>query len=280
MQYQKLEAKITPNTEANKEILLAVLSNMEFESFMDTDEGLDAYIQSAVCDKTEITDFLLQYTLPFEYSFSIVGVEDVNWNEEWEKNYFEPVVFAEGRCVVRASFHTDYPQCDMELIIDPEMAFGTGNHQTTSMISNLLFDIDITDKLVLDLGCGTGILSIIASKLGAKNIDAVDYDEWSYKSTQSNAELNSCSNIKSIHGSLNKVGGAKYDIVLANIHRNFLLNNMQDISLLIDKQGIVIMSGFYVEDIDCIEKSAKEYGLKLTKKISKNDWAAIIFEKK
>ncbi|MFV0483137.1 MAG: 50S ribosomal protein L11 methyltransferase [Bacteroidales bacterium] len=278
MHYQKLEAKINPNTEANREILMALLSTMAFESFMDTDEGLDAYIQTSACNKVEIRTFLSQCELAFDYSYTIEEMEDVNWNKEWEKNYFAPVVLANGKCVVRASFHTDYPQCEMELVIDPEMAFGTGNHQTTSMVSELLFDMDLVGKSVLDLGCGTGILAIIASKLGAKSVDAVDYDEWSYKSTKTNSELNSCLNIKPMHGSLDVVVGAKYDLVLANIHRNFLLNNMKDIANLLNDGGMLAMSGFYVEDIAKLEEAANKYALTMHNSVSKDNWAAILMQ--
>ncbi len=206
-------------------------------------------------------------------------IKSRNWNEIWEKNYFEPLVIS-NKCLIRAPFHKDYPQCEYEIIIEPNMAFGTGNHETTSMMVEVILGLDLEGKSVLDMGCGTGILSIMASLKGAKNITAIDIDEWSFNGTTENAELNNIQNIEPLLGDASSLGNKSFDVIFANIHKNVLINDIPSYNSVLNTGGTLIMSGFYKEDMADIKAKAESMGLEDAGFKTKNNWVAYSFLKK
>jgi ribosomal protein L11 methyltransferase len=205
-------------------------------------------------------------------------IPDQNWNEAWEKNYFKPVVIG-GECMIRAPFHTEFPNAKYEIIIEPNMAFGTGNHETTATIVESILQNDLTGKTILDMGCGTGILSILASMKGAKHITAIDIDKWSYEGTKENAKLNNIKNIDIFLGDAQLLNHQKFDLIFANIHKNVLLNDMEAYYKVLNQGGNLIMSGFYLEDIPDIKAKAESIGLTDNGFVEKNTWVAHSFKK-
>jgi len=214
---------------------------------------------------------------PISYSYKTL--EKKNWNEEWEKNY-EPILAANGRVRVRANFHEPDLTVDYELLINPKMSFGTGHHETTSMVLSLQIDIDHENKKVLDVGCGTGILAIFASKLGASEVAGFDIEEWAVENSRENSQLNDCHNIVIRQGTIEDEIAEKYDIVLANINRNILMRDIPKyVEFMKSAPSTLVVSGFYLQDIADIDDVAKDAGLVKTKMESKNNWASVVFER-
>jgi len=260
------------------EILMAELSNVGFESFVETEDGLLAYIQSDIFDDLAIKNVLEDYANRTAISYTLNAIAKQNWNEEWEKN-FQPIAIAQD-IYVRADFHS--PPQDVfqhEIIITPKMSFGTGHHETTSMVMEHQLNIDHQNKKVLDVGTGTGILAILAEKLGANYISAFDIDEWSVENTIENLELNHCSKVKVRLGTIENEPGDLFDIVLANINRNILLQQIPDYFKFMNVGAQLIISGFYESDISDIQSLAASVGLKKVAQLSKNQWASIVFLK-
>lgn len=279
MEYIKLNCSIQPDTEINREILVAELGNIGYESFTETDELVEAYIQTA-----DFSDDALLNIFPggfpgFQFSYTSEIIPDQNWNEVWEKNYFQPLLIAD-RCLIRAPFHTDYPKAEYEIVIEPGMAFGTGNHETTSLMISEILKQELHGKIVLDMGCGTGILSVLASMRGAYSITGVDIDSWATNSSIENASYNNISNLEVIQGGAEAIPNKKYDFIYANIQRNILLNDMPQYCKALKKGGELIMSGFYIEDLEPIKMRATELGL-LFKTFTENErWIAAVFTSK
>ena len=205
-------------------------------------------------------------------------IKSRNWNEEWEKNYFKPLVIAE-ECLVRSPFHKKYPHCRYEIVIEPNMAFGTGNHETTLMMLEAILKEDLKGKSVLDMGCGTGILGILASMKGATQITAIDIDNWSVKGTHENAIRNHIKNLKVRKGDAETVENEKFDLILANIQKNVLLNDLPVYSKCLNENGKLFMSGFFTEDIPEIKRKAEKVELSETGFTAKNNWVASFFIK-
>ncbi len=257
---------------------MAELSNVGFESFVETEDGLLAYIQSDIFDDLAIKNVLEDYANRTAISYTLNAIAKQNWNEEWEKN-FQPIAIAQD-IYVRADFHS--PPQDVfqhEIIITPKMSFGTGHHETTSMVMEHQLNIDHQNKKVLDVGTGTGILAILAEKLGANYISAFDIDEWSVENTIENLELNHCSKVKVRLGTIENEPGDLFDIVLANINRNILLQQIPDYFKFMNVGAQLIISGFYESDISDIQSLAASVGLKKVAQLSKNQWASIVFLK-
>jgi ribosomal protein L11 methyltransferase len=276
MEYTKITCILTPDTELARELLIAGLGEAGFESFVETDEAVEAYIPSKAFTPGLLLTDTLQHSDLFSFQYTVESIADQNWNEVWEQNYFEPLMIEE-LCMVRAPFHQDYPAARYEIIINPRMAFGTGNHETTHLMVKAMLEINLTGKIVLDMGCGSGILSILASMKGASEITAIDIDEWSTNNTLENAALNDIDNILVRLGDASLLGGQPFDLILANIQRNILLQDMQAYTEVLKPGGLLVMSGFYLADLEVIEMRATSLGLKLTGKYDRSDWCAAVF---
>ena len=277
MIYTQISFKLNPDTTENREILVAMLAELPFESFDETDEQIMGYIpgESANLDEIgEITAFL-----PFTVELSSETIPDKNWNEVWEKNYFKPLLIG-GRCLVRAPFHTEYEPAEFELVIEPKMAFGTGNHETTTLVAEQILNMDLTGKTVLDMGCGTGILGMLASMKGARSVVAIDIDSWSYESTVENAKLNNINNLEARHGDARLLGGESFEIIFANIHKNVIVGDLPIYESVLQSGGNIYLSGFYTHDMPDVKAKAESLGLVETGFQEKNNWVVYGFRKK
>lgn len=260
-----------------REILIAELAEIGFDSFLETDEGLDAYALENEFDRDAFLALIEKYKLPAQISWHESKMPKVNWNEEWEKNY-DPIA-VDDLVFVRASFHQPDPGYKYEIVINPKMSFGTGHHATTFQMLKHQGEIDHQGKRVLDVGSGTGILAIMAHLLGAKEVKAFDIDEWCVENGNENFDLNGLSTRMEI-GTIREVNPeGPFDIVLANINKNVLLDEMKIYADLIPPKGFLLLSGFYNEDVDDLLECAKPFGLSLTNKQSKDNWAALILQK-
>ena len=267
----------TANTDSN-EILIALLSEAGFDSFYEDDDVLKAYIDETLDSATVVSDIIDTYpalaNLPFEKS----KLEDKNWNAEWESN-FEPI-FISDKAVIRASFHNIKRHFDYDIVIDPKMAFGTGHHATTRLMVGAMLDMDFKGKTVLDFGCGTGVLAILAKMMGAGKTIAIDNDEWAFNNTIENCETNGTPDIETIQGDQNNIPDMQFDIILANVNRNILNQSMQILSNHIKAEGTVLLSGLLSSHEDIIMSAANRAGLSFVDKKSENDWICINLAKK
>ncbi len=254
------------------EILIAELGELPFESFVESEYGITAYIQKSLWNSNILEDLYILNSPEFTISYTIEEIEQVNWNEEWEKNF--EAIDVDGKCHVRAPFH---PKSDAqyEIIIEPKMSFGTGHHETTHMMIQHLLEMDVTGLKTLDMGCGTAILAILAEMKGAKPIDAIDIDNWCFLNSIENCERNNCNNITVYEGDASLLKDKKYDLIIANINRNILLNDMQSYVDCLNENGTILFSGFYEEDIPFINESCLEKGLTYVKKIQRNNWVSL-----
>ena len=256
------------------EILIAELGLFGFESFVETETGLLAYIQSEEHSEHIMNDIQILESNEFKIEFSFKTIEQTNWNEEWEKN-FTPIN-VDNKVYVRAPFH-DASTMDYEIVIEPKMSFGTGHHETTHMMIQHLLDLDVTNKSVLDMGCGTGILAIFAAMKNARPIDAIDIDEWCVENTNENIEKNNCEFISVFLGDAHLLKNQKYDIIIANINRNILLQDLASYKRCINSNGILLLSGFYTEDEPLLQSKAKELDFEFLKKFERNNWLSLRF---
>lgn len=256
------------------DIVLAGLSDVGFESFLETPEGLEAYIplNEWSVDSLDVLSAMIGNGIDLSWSLCVIPPE--NWNAVWESD-FQPIVI-ENQCAVRADFHApiDVP---FELLITPKMSFGTGHHQTTFMMLNYLLKHRPSDHKVLDMGCGTGVLGILAEKLGANHIDAIDVEPWCYENTVENAQMNNCQLLTAYHGDVNQIPGKQYDTILANINMNVLLLDIPKFAQLLSNNGHLFLSGFFTQDIPAIEAKANQYGLHMTEFQERDRWVAVHF---
>ncbi len=258
--------------EPGTEILIAELGETAFESFIETEEGLSAYVQKEFWNENILVGIQILDSEEFKIKYSFEEIAQVNWNEEWEKN-FEPID-VDDTCRVRAPFH-EKTDVKYDIVIEPKMSFGTGHHETTFMMIRHLLETDIEGMKALDMGCGTAILAILAEMKGAKPIDAIDIDNWCYLNSIENAGRNGCTNISVHEGDAALLVGKSYDLIIANINRNILLNDMQAYVNCLSKGGLLLLSGFYEEDIPAIDASCTEKGLTFVKKLSRNNWVSL-----
>lgn len=256
------------------EILIAELGYAGFESFVETEEGVTAYIQKEDWHANILDDIQILQSDEFKISYSYEEIKQTNWNAEWEKN-FRPIV-VDNLCTVRAPFH-EKPKTSYDIVIEPKMSFGTGHHETTHMMIQYILKNDFTDKSVLDMGCGTGVLAILAEKRGAKPIDAIDIDNWCYLNSIENVQRNNCKHISVYEGDSNLLKGKKYDIILANINRNILLKDIETYATCLNQNGILYLSGFYNNDIQIIEAECRKHMLNLDEKLERNNWVSLKF---
>ena len=262
--------------DVGSEILIAELGELPFDSFEDTDMGCSAYIPKNLWNKNMLDDIDILKNQDFQISYQIDEIAAVNWNEEWEKN-FAPID-VDGRCYVRAPFHPK-TSAEFDIVIEPKMSFGTGHHETTHMMIQSLLSLKIDLNKTLDMGCGTAILAILAEKLGAKPIDAIDIDNWCYQNSIENAERNNCKHITVYEGDASLLTTQKYDLIIANINRNILINDMTAYANCLNQNGTLLLSGFYEDDIEAIGKACTENGLKYLSKRTRNNWCALTYFK-
>lgn len=273
--YIEYNFKISPIAPAT-EILIAELGEAGFESFVENEFGMLAYIQKNDWFENILEDIFILKSDEFEIAYDFHEVAQTNWNEEWEKN-FEPIQ-VDDLVSIRAPFHEN-PNLKYEIIIEPKMSFGTGHHETTHMMIQHLLELDLIDKKVLDMGCGTGILAIFAAIKGAKPIDAIDIDEWCYTNSIENIDRNNCNHIAVYQGDASLLIDKKYDVIIANINRNILLADIKIYSKCLEKGGILLLSGFYEEDLPIIDEEASKNQLKLQKTMKRNQWLSIHYKK-
>jgi len=265
------EIRIHPASEEKREILTSLLAEEQFESFVETEDELLAYIQVDNYFREKVEQICDQ----FEVKFTEKRIPDQNWNAEWEKN-FEPVLIA-GKCYIRAPFHAPRPDVPFEIIIEPKMSFGTAHHETTAMMIEMMMQMDFRGKKVLDMGCGTGILAILACKMGASEVDAIDNNNWAYNNAMENMERNIASAVTVKMGDID-AAGSLYNILLANINRNVLISHIPAYSKHIQK-GELLISGFYEEDLAMIRQVAESNAFVFDRYITENRWVAALFIK-
>lgn len=274
--YLELDFKVSP-LEIGRDILIAELGYAGFESFIETEAGVTAYIQKKDWNDSLLDTVDILKNSAFQISFTQKEIEQVNWNAEWEKN-FEPILVDE-RCSVRAPFHPK-PDVQFDIVIEPKMSFGTGHHETTHMMIQHILKNEWHHKKVLDMGCGTAVLAILAEMKGAQPINAIDIDNWCYLNSVENAERNNCKHITVFEGDASLLNGKSYDTIIANINRNILLNDMEVYASCLPKEGELYLSGFYTEDLETIEKECNKHQLLRVDHIIRNHWVAAKFIKK
>jgi ribosomal protein L11 methyltransferase len=278
MNYIELHFTLNNAEDYQKDLLINTLGEVGFDTFEETENGFKAYIQADGFNIEPVKEALEEYREMFDFNFEQNVIAGKNWNEEWESN-FEPLEIA-GQVYVRATFHQPREEFKYEIVIDPKMAFGTGHHQTTSMMMELMLYAEWRNKNVLDMGCGTGILAILASKLGAEQLTAIDYDVLCYDSTIENTALNGVANVTSMLGGKEVIPNDQYDIILANINRNILTDQMARYAEVLKQGGEIYFSGFYAgEDLDIITAEARKNGLEYVKHLEKDRWVAAKFVK-
>ena len=259
------------------DILLAELGEIGFDIFEDSDTGLIAYCQTDLFDLVVFKDLISRYQFLGPIQYEIQEIEKQNWNAVWETNY-DPIRIAD-LVFIRANFHPSEPGYQIEIVINPKMSFGTGHHETTFQMSQALFDLNLTGKSVLDAGTGTGILAFVAKKLGASFVRGFDIDEWSVENSIENASLNACEEVEFGRGTILDESARMYDVLLANINRNILLDEMDEYADRIVSGGDLLLSGFYTEDIPMLVERAEALGLNYVSQSEKNRWACLRFKK-
>ncbi len=278
MKYFEVTFTTQPCNETTNDVVSALAGEIGFESFVEWENGVQAYIQQSLFDEEALKEMVNEFPLPDTHiTYTIQEAEDKDWNEEWEKNFFQPIVISD-RCCIHSTFHKDTPQTEYEILINPQMAFGTGHHETTSSIIRELLDADLNGKSVLDMGCGTSILAILASMRGAKAVTAIDIDDWCVNNSKDNIALNNIHNIEVKWGDAALLEGHEpFDVIIANINRNILLADMSRYAACMHSGSELFMSGFYVEDIPTIQEKAESLGMTFLHHREKNNWAAVKF---
>ena len=272
--YLKLHISANPCSEDITDLLAAFLADEGYESFIADDEGLNAYIIKDQFDETKVKKVLSDFPIETNLTYSFETEKGKDWNEEWEKNYFKPILIGE-KCVVHSSFHKDIPEAEFDIQIDPKMAFGTGHHSTTSGMIRLILEENLEGKSVIDMGTGTGILAFLCKMKGASEVVAIEIDPFAIENARENAVLNNL-DITFICGdasSLKETGEA--DLFMANINRNIITNDLKKYSKHLKKDGTMMLSGFYSHDIPIVMSYAEKEGLTLIETIEDNNWVAI-----
>jgi len=265
--YYEVRFQVTP-VEQGRDILLAILSDYDFESFLETNDGLNAYAKSIVWRQIDIDEAIKSMPSMFSVSYELKEVPLENWNAKWESS-FQPIIV--GDYTVRAPFHPPKKTIH-ELIIEPKMSFGTGHHQTTQLMLNYLINIDVKNKVVLDMGCGTGILGILSAQRGAKSVLAVDIEPWCVENTIENAIRNQCEDrVDVLCGDIDKVSGS-FDFIIANINRNTLLFHISYYADKLNDGGILLLSGFYKYDLEIMNKRCFDNNLSIHSYETNDDW--------
>ena len=282
MLYIEVTFTLTPWSETAQDILTALAGDIGFESFVEEDNLLKAYIQQKFYDEEAINGIIADFPLPdITIAYTAQEQEDKDWNEEWEKNFFQPIVIG-NRCVIHSTFHKEIPQMEYDILINPQMSFGTGHHETTNLIVSRLLETELEGKSVLDMGCGTSILAILAAKRGASPITAIDIDDWCVSNSADNIRLNNidCINVRLGDADVLRTERLAFDLIIANINRNILTTDMDAYALCMNPGSRIFLSGFYVDDIPVIQQSLMANGLSFVEHHENNRWAMVVAEKK
>lgn len=273
--YMQVRLDVEPCSEVATDVLAAMLGEIGYESFVPDQNGVTAFVPQGAYDETQLEQMLLQF--PFEgvkITRQVTFVPGQDWNEEWEKNYFKPIVIGD-ECVIHSTFHKDVPQARYDVLIDPKMAFGTGHHETTTLMLQAILASDFVGRSVLDMGCGTAVLAILAGMKGASPIVAVDIDEFATENAVENVRLNHLPEIEVRLGGIEALKQETFDYLFANINRNILLADMHAYAARMKSGSRLFMSGFYVEDIPAIQAEAERLGLRFVGHAEKNRWARV-----
>lgn len=283
MKYFEVDFQLSPLSQDACDILAALTADAGFESFEETQHGIRGYVQQPLLDRQALEDIVNNFPIMgTNIIYTISETEDKDWNEQWEQEGFEPIIVGNNRLAIHDGRHLPSRPADISVEIDARLAFGTGTHETTQMICEWMLDMPMKDLRVMDAGCGTGILGIVALKLKASHVTAYDIDEWSSDNTRHNAVINRVDSQLSVYcgdASLLDSKTADYDLVLANINRNILLNDMPHFCQIMKQDAKLILSGFYTEDIPLLEARGKELGLTLTGAKNRDKWASIIMQR-
>ena len=282
MVYIEVTFTLTPWSETAQDVLTALAGDIGFESFVEEDTTLKAYIQQKLYSEEAIQSLIADFPLPDVcISYTAQEQEDKDWNEEWEKNFFQPIVIG-NRCVIHSTFHKDIPPMEYDILINPQMSFGTGHHETTNLIVSRLLETELTDKCVLDMGCGTSILAILAAKRGASSITAIDIDDWCVSNSADNIRLNGidCITVRLGDADLLRTERPTFDLIIANINRNILTADMDAYAACMTTGSRIFLSGFYVDDIPVMKESLAQHGLTFVEHHENNRWAMIVAEKR
>ena len=278
--YTKVKFAVTPNEEMATDVLAALLAEIGFESFVPEDEGMSAYVPQALYNEENIANVVAEFPIEgFEITYDCQFIEGEDWNAQWEKNYFQPIVLGED-CVIHSTFHTDVPKARYDILIDPKMAFGTGYHQTTCHMLRAILASDMSGKSVLDMGCGTALLAILARKHGAEKVVAIDIDEFAYENAKENVALNGTPDIEVRLGGADAIKESDcFDYVIANINRNILLMDMVNYVHCMHTGSQIFISGFYTEDMEVLKEEAARHGLRYLDYAENDNWAMMKFVK-
>jgi len=273
-----VELRFTHSSDQQKnEILIAVLSEIGFESFVNHNDGLSAYIAANQFNEDHLSILKEYPLLQSNIEFKINKIEQQNWNAKWESDY--QAVLIPEKCCIRAPFHEPPDSNLLDIIIEPKMSFGTAHHETTRLMIEMLYQYPPVNKQVLDMGCGTGILAMLAYKLGAREIVAVDNDEWAFENANDNITQNNVDNISVYHGDATLIKNFEFDVIIANINRNILLRDLENYNSVLRKDGVIFLSGFYINDIPDLRNKAESFGLKLYRQMDENNWVSILLKK-
>ena len=278
--YTKVKFAVTPNEEMATDVLAALLAEIGFESFVPEDEGMSAYVPQALYNEENIANVVAEFPIEgFEITYDCQFIEGEDWNAQWEKNYFQPIVLGKD-CVIHSTFHTDVPKARYDILIDPKMAFGTGYHQTTCHMLRAILASDMSGKSVLDMGCGTALLAILARKHGAEKVVAIDIDEFAYENAKENVALNGTPDIEVRLGGADAIKESdSFDYVIANINRNILLMDMVNYVRCMHTGSQIFISGFYTEDMEVLKEEAARHGLRYLDYAENDNWAMMKFVK-
>ena len=278
--YTEARIDFTPCTEIMTDVMAAMLADAGYESFVPDDSGLTAYVRCELFDAGVLEQIVGSFPIDTKIDVATTDIEGRDWNAEWEKNYFQPIVAGNGRCVIHSSFHTGYPEAQYDITIDPKMAFGTGHHATTSLIIDRLLDMDLNGRRMVDMGTGTAILAILAAMRGAE-VTGVDIDPFAHANAIDNAALNGHPEIKLLPGDASVLADIKdVDLFVANINRNVIMADLPYYAATLADDAQVIFSGFYVEDVPVVVAAAEKCGLVAVNHTERDRWASLLLKKR
>lgn len=277
--YIEVRFELSPCDEIATDVLAALLCEYDYESFVPDETGLTAYVKKELYKEEVLTQVVSDFPLENKIRYTHEIIEGQDWNSEWEKNYFKPIV-VKDKCVIHSSFHKDIPQLQYDIVIDPKMAFGTGHHATTSLIIEQLLEMEMEGKSVIDMGTGTGILAILSHMRGAKNISAIEIDPVAHANAIENLKINRADIVNLILGDASSLSNlSSVDVFIANINRNIITQDIESYACALNMGGIMLLSGFYEEDIPVIMKVAEPLGLKYVTHKVKDKWSCLKLSK-